>query len=100
MPEDLKSDIRKIDENDNRVSHNNRLFIERRGNIFNFISLIFQHEMIWISCEGENPADVENIGPMRYMPQRGFPGFYYPFENQKGYLAPIMAIQFERPKSK
>lgn len=65
-----------------------------------FVSLIFQHEMIWISCEGENPADQENIGPMRYIPQRGFPGFYYPFENQKGYLAPVMAIQFERPKSK
>lgn len=56
--------------------------------------------MIWISCEGENPADIENLGPIQYIPQRGFPGYYYPFANQKGYLAPVMAIKFERPKSK
>lgn len=55
--------------------------------------------MIWISCEGENPADIENLGPIQYIPQRGFPGYYYPFSNQKGYLAPVMAIKFERPKS-
>lgn len=56
--------------------------------------------MIWISCEGENPADIENLGPINYIPQRGFPGFYYPFMNQKGYMPPVVAINFERPKSK
>lgn len=56
--------------------------------------------MIWISCEGENPADIENLGPINYIPQRGFPGFYYPFMNQKGYMPPVIAINFERPKSK
>lgn len=56
--------------------------------------------MIWISCEGENPADIENLGPINYIPQRGFPGYYYPFMNQKGYMPPVIAINFERPKSK
>lgn len=56
--------------------------------------------MIWISCEGENPADIENLGPVNYIPHRGFPGYYYPYVNQKGYQAPVIAINFERPKSK
>ncbi|MPC39872.1 Sodium/potassium-transporting ATPase subunit beta-2 [Portunus trituberculatus] len=25
-------------------------------------------KMIWVSCEGENPADQEYIGPIRYSP--------------------------------
>lgn len=56
--------------------------------------------MIWISCEGENPADIENLGPINYIPHRGFPGYFYPFMNQKGYMPPVLAINFERPKSK
>lgn len=75
MPEDLKEKIQSIDEHDKEA------------------------EMIWISCEGENPADVENLGPIQYIPHRGFPGFYFPFMNQKGYMPPILAIHFERPKS-
>lgn len=58
-----------------------------------------ENEMIWISCEGENPADIENLGPVNYFPQRGFPGYYYPYVNQRGYQAPIIAINFERPKT-
>jgi sodium/potassium-transporting ATPase subunit beta len=57
------------------------------------------NEMIWISCEGENPADIENLGPINYIPQRGFPGYFYPFQNQKGYMPPVLAINFERPKT-
>lgn len=56
--------------------------------------------MIWVSCEGENPADIENLGPIQYIPNRGFPGYFYPFMNQKAYMPPILAIHFERPKSK
>lgn len=56
--------------------------------------------MIWVSCEGENPADVENIGPVEYFPGQGFPGYYYPFMNTEGYLSPLVAIQFKRPTSK
>lgn len=53
---------------------------------------------VWVSCEGENPADVENIGPIQYIPQRGFPGYYFPFTNTPGYLSPLVAVLFEKPK--
>ncbi|KAK6622680.1 Sodium/potassium-transporting ATPase subunit beta-2 [Polyplax serrata] len=54
---------------------------------------------VWVTCEGENPADVENIGPINYMPERGFPGYFFPYENNEGYLSPIVAVYFERPVS-
>lgn len=50
-----------------------------------------------MSCEGENPADVENIGPIEYYPRQGFPGYYYPYENSEGYLSPLVAVHFTRP---
>lgn len=60
-----------------------------------------QRDTIWISCEGENPADIEYLGPIRYFPKvQGFPGYYYPFENTEGYLSPLVAVQFERPLGK
>lgn len=56
--------------------------------------------MVWVSCEGENPADVENIGVIQYYPQRGFPSFYFPYLNVQNYLPPLVAIYFESPRSK
>ena len=59
-----------------------------------------QLNTIWVSCEGENPADQENIGPIQIIPrQQGFPGFYYPYENAEGYLSPLVAVHFMRPRS-
>lgn len=55
---------------------------------------------MWVNCEGENPADVENIGPINYYPLRGFPGYYFPFRNEEGYLSPLVAVNFEQPKRK
>ncbi|KAI8427382.1 hypothetical protein MSG28_001938 [Choristoneura fumiferana] len=55
--------------------------------------------MVWVSCEGENPADRENIGPIHYLPSRGFPGYYFPYTNQVGYLSPLVAVHFTRPKT-
>ncbi|XP_058808799.1 sodium/potassium-transporting ATPase subunit beta-2-like [Phymastichus coffea] len=57
-----------------------------------------ERDTIWVSCEGENPADVENIGPINYIPRRGFPGYYFPFKNDPGYLSPLVAVFFEKPK--
>jgi len=56
-------------------------------------------KMIWVSCEGENPADQEYIGPITYSPWQGFPAYYFPYMNTPGYLPPIVAVQFERPMS-
>jgi hypothetical protein len=51
----------------------------------------------WISCDGENPADVENMGPISYLPQRGFRANQ--FSTEKDSVDPLIAIQFEDPKS-
>lgn len=56
--------------------------------------------MVWVSCQGENPADRENLGPIQYMPYQGFPGYYFPYTNQEGYLSPLVAVHLQRPKSK
>lgn len=55
-------------------------------------------KMVWISCEGENPADRENMGAINFMPRQGFPIYYYPYENQEGYLSPAVFAHFENPK--
>lgn len=47
-----------------------------------------------MSCEGENPADVENIKARDYYPRMGFPYYYFPFKNIEGYIPPIVAVQF------
>ncbi|XP_014253434.1 sodium/potassium-transporting ATPase subunit beta-2-like [Cimex lectularius] len=52
---------------------------------------------IWVSCHGEGPFDNENVGPIDYYPQPGFPGYYYPFQNQEGYLSPLVAVHFKNP---
>ena len=54
--------------------------------------------MIWVSCDGENSADREHIGNVTYAPFRGFPAYYFPYENIPGYLSPIVALQFQKPE--
>jgi sodium/potassium-transporting ATPase subunit beta len=60
----------------------------------------FKHQQlstIWVSCDGENPADQENVGRIAYYPRRGFPGYFFPYQDQEGYLSPLVAVHFERP---
>ena len=57
-------------------------------------------KMIWLSCEGENPADVENIGEIKYHPYPGIPHYYFPYENQEGYLSPVIFAHLKNPRSK
>lgn len=53
---------------------------------------------VYISCQGENPADKENIGPLNYYPpSAGIPRFYFPFRNLEGYLSPFVFVHFEKP---
>jgi len=54
---------------------------------------------VWISCKGETPTDLENIGPIIYYPSHGFPNYFFPYKGQDGYLEPIIALYFERPAS-
>ncbi|KDR15243.1 Sodium/potassium-transporting ATPase subunit beta-2 [Zootermopsis nevadensis] len=53
---------------------------------------------VWVSCRGESPADRENIGPISYIPNQGFPGYYYPYKNVDGYLSPLIAVHLARPQ--
>ncbi|XP_037828599.1 sodium/potassium-transporting ATPase subunit beta-1 [Lucilia sericata] len=53
-------------------------------------------QQIWVSCDGTNAEDKENLGEVKYYPSQGFPAYYYPFLNQPGYLSPLIAVQFEK----
>jgi len=53
--------------------------------------------MVWLHCDGEDDPDKENIGPVSYTPFRGFPGYFYPYRNQRGYLSPIVMVQLKKP---
>ena len=61
-------------------------------------------EVVWVSCEGENPADIENLGEgtsyKSLSGEQGFLGRYFPFTNTPGYLQPIVAVQFTSIKRK
>jgi sodium/potassium-transporting ATPase subunit beta len=52
---------------------------------------------VWISCDGENVADTENIGPILYFPMPGIAGYYFPYMKQQGYQSPFIFVQFKRP---
>lgn len=54
--------------------------------------------IIWFSCEGENPADVENMGQLEYYPYPGVADYYFPYKNQRGYLSPAVFVHFTNPK--
>ena len=53
-----------------------------------------------MECDGENPADKENIGEINYYPDRGVSANYDPYTNKKGYLSPVVFAQLENPKRK
>jgi len=53
---------------------------------------------IWIQCNGENPADVENAGDFKYYPDQGFSVNYFPYENQDGYVSPAVFVQLVNPR--
>lgn len=61
-------------------------------------------DVVWVSCEGENPADIENIGTeVKYHSmggEQGFLGRYFPYRQSPGYLQPIVAVRFESIQSK
>lgn len=54
---------------------------------------------VWLTCEGENPADKENIGGIEYFPGPFMRSHFYPYENQPGYLQPLVAVKFHGPEN-
>ncbi len=54
--------------------------------------------MVWMSCEGDNPADRENIGDIEYFPDPGIPSYYFPYKNS-GHPGPVIFAHFKNPRS-
>ncbi|XP_066968395.1 sodium/potassium-transporting ATPase subunit beta-like [Macrobrachium rosenbergii] len=77
LPQDMSDDLK------NHITEQTK----QNGNVM--------PKMIWVSCEGENPSDEEYAGARKYSPWRGFPSYYFPFNNTPGYLSPIVAVEFE-----
>lgn len=62
-----------------------------------------QRQQIWVSCNGQDGIDRENLGNgFEYYPPKlhGFPGYFYPYTNTPGYLSPLIAVRLMRPGSK
>jgi sodium/potassium-transporting ATPase subunit beta len=55
---------------------------------------------VWLSCGGRNEEDNKHLGTVVYLPEQGFPGYYYPFRNQIGFRSPIVAMQIVDPTRK
>lgn len=51
---------------------------------------------VYITCNGEDPVDQEHIGPIRLYPN-SIPAYNYPYMNQRGYLSPVVMVQFLNP---
>lgn len=61
------------------------------------VTQVFDGYNVPVTCEGINPADKENILGIEWHPssyQGSFPSFYYPFLNQRNYIAPLVAARF------
>ncbi|XP_048487504.1 sodium/potassium-transporting ATPase subunit beta-2 [Plutella xylostella] len=57
-----------------------------------------ERRMVWVSCAGERPGDVEALGPLRYWPHPGLHETYFPYDNTPGYLSPLVAVQLMQPR--
>lgn len=51
-----------------------------------------------LHCDGDNPADRENIGPLLYYPYPGFRTVFFPYTGQSDYMPPLVAIHFQKPQ--
>jgi len=68
------------------------------SNLPDHIRDVYDPNYVYISCQGENPADKENLGPIKYFPENGaIPKYYFPFTNLDGYLSPFVFVKFEKP---
>ncbi|KAG8194222.1 hypothetical protein JTE90_024554 [Oedothorax gibbosus] len=54
----------------------------------------FEKDLVYVTCVGDTEEDKNNTGNVHYYPKQGIPSYYYPFTNQKGYLSPLVFVQF------
>jgi sodium/potassium-transporting ATPase subunit beta len=55
-------------------------------------------DYVGVSCEGENDADVDNLGTVDFYPNKGFKIDYFPYTNAEHYRAPIVFAKFTDAK--
>lgn len=55
--------------------------------------------LIYFTCEGESPSDVESIGRVEFIPKQGVAPYYFPYQNPDGYRAPFAFVRFASPAS-
>merc|ERR1712027_219753 len=49
---------------------------------------------VLVTCQGENPADVEGFDSFEYFPKdAGLSETYFPYLNQDDYQSPLVAVQ-------
>jgi len=72
--------------------------IIKLNKIFQFNPILTDDaDFLKIVCEGEHPADRDNLGPVSYYPKPGFDLKYFPFLNQENYLSPLVFAKFTNP---
>ncbi|GIY43193.1 hypothetical protein CDAR_321181 [Caerostris darwini] len=54
-------------------------------------------DLVYLDCQGDSFADQENVGPIEYIPNKGFPTRYFPYRGHPDYMSPLVAIRFRRP---
>ena len=59
---------------------------------------IYKDYSVTVECAGENAADQDNIGTVKYLPEGGFAYKYFPYLNQEGYVSPLLMVKFMNPK--
>lgn len=82
LPDNMPKEVRDVIERDFTEAGSNKI----------------TKQNVWITCEGENPNDFENIGKVNYYPHPGMPAYFYPFKNQPGYQSPLVAVEFASVK--
>ena len=60
----------------------------------------FYFQMVWVSCEGENPADKEYLPKISLSPFPGFPAYYFPYTKVPGYRSPLVGVMLFNPQRK
>ncbi|CAD6187280.1 unnamed protein product [Caenorhabditis auriculariae] len=61
----------------------------------------YKEGSIAINCNGANHVDQEHIGKLKYIPENGIDGRFYPYVFTPGYQQPIAMVKFESiPRNK
>merc|ERR1711874_676725 len=94
-----ESDYKCISEEDYGYRHGKPCILLKMNKIYNWKPVPYTMEQVNTSTTMpvKLKEDIENIGPVTYTPFRGFPGYFYPYRNQRGYLSPIVMVQLKNP---